>query len=672
MALAALEPGAQQPAAPFRGGVDVVNVDVTVLDRNRRPVRGLTAADFTVLENGEPRPIVTFSAIDLPAPAPPPNATAPWLRTVASDVSSNEITPDGRLVVVLFDWAIRQVDLVRARRIATAAIDALGPNDLGGVVFSHGFKNGGIRQNFTSDKGTLLDAISRPITGAPIDADGELLDMEETFDVVDTPSCMCGLCAYEKVADVADAVANIPGRRKTLLFISTAFPPPTPREPPPASLGGLPLIGCNTEVVKARNLTTQKLALANLTIHVVDPSGVNALQTNTGTGTGYSTLPGGSLLNTAFGRHAHLPFLANLTGGRFVSEDNEAQRDVAAIIDESGSYYLLAFPAADVAKTRSGVHAIDVKVRGRDLTVQARSAYRPGRTAATEDAAARRAALGDSVEATLPRADQRLRLAVAPFATPGQRKAAVAVVLRAEPPIPAAVVAPIPADAAPSTAVPTAAPSPGPSRQDVISGVVLAIDPEGRVVASKKHAGQVPWAPGSNAPPPYELLTALELEPGRYEIRAALDAAPDRRSSVYGFVEVPRFGEEPLTMSGIAVAVQPGAMSAPRGALDGILSMAPTARRAFTRSEIVSVLVRLYRARPSPTATSLTVRIVDAANRVVIDDRIADAPDEYQMPVPVDELEPGEYLLELTAQSGDDRAVRRLRFTVESAKQPEA
>jgi VWFA-related protein len=666
-ALATLDLGAQQPAAPtFRGGVDVINVDVTVLDKNRRPVRGLTAADFTVLENGEPRPIVTFSDVDLPAPKPAPGATAPWLRTVASDVSSNEIAPDGRLVVILFDWAIRQVDLGAARRIASAAIDALGPHDLGGVVFSHGFKNGGTRQNFTSDKGTLLDAVSRPITGAAIDADGELLDMEETFGVVDTPSCMCGVCAYQKVADIADAVANIPGRRKTLLFISTSFPPPTPREPPPVPFGSdaPPQMGCTTEVVKARNLTTEKLALANLTIHVVDPSGGQALQTNVGTGFGYSTLPGASLLNTAFGRHADLPFLANLTGGRFVFEDNEPERVVPAIIDEIGSYYLLGFPAADVAKTRSGVHTIDVKVRGRDLTVQARSAYRPGRTAAADEAAARRATLVDALQATLPRTDQRLRIALAPFAAPDRRTATVAVVLRAEPPV-AVDAASTGAASSPSTVA--AAPAP---RHDVITGVVLAFDSDGRVVASKKHAGQVPWAPGSSAPPPYELLTALDLGPGRYEIRAALDSAPDKRSSVYGFVDVPRFGEEPLTMSGIAVSVQPGAMSAPRGTFDAILPVVPTARRAFARSEIVTALVRLYHGRPSPPATSLTVRIVDAANRTVIEDRIADAPDEHQMPVPVDELDPGEYLLELLAQSGADRATRQLRFTVEKP-QPE-
>ena len=44
----------QRPA--FRTGVELIQLDVAVLDDQRVPVRGLTAADFTVLEKGQTRP----------------------------------------------------------------------------------------------------------------------------------------------------------------------------------------------------------------------------------------------------------------------------------------------------------------------------------------------------------------------------------------------------------------------------------------------------------------------------------------------------------------------------------------------------------------------------------------------------------------------------------------
>src|SRR5204862_1031847 len=55
-----------QPQSTFRSGIDIVRLDVSVLDKERMPVRGLTAADFTVLEDGKPQPIVAFDAVDVP------------------------------------------------------------------------------------------------------------------------------------------------------------------------------------------------------------------------------------------------------------------------------------------------------------------------------------------------------------------------------------------------------------------------------------------------------------------------------------------------------------------------------------------------------------------------------------------------------------------------------
>src|SRR5215510_2500705 len=85
------------PQTTFRAGVDLVQVDVSVLDKNRRPVRGLTVSDFTLLDEGKPRPIVAFSAVDLPEKADV--TLAPWTRDVAADVSTNGLPEEGRLVV---------------------------------------------------------------------------------------------------------------------------------------------------------------------------------------------------------------------------------------------------------------------------------------------------------------------------------------------------------------------------------------------------------------------------------------------------------------------------------------------------------------------------------------------------------------------------------------------
>ena len=57
-------PRQEQPQT-FRTNTDVVQVDVSVLDRNRVPVQGLTVDDFTVLEDGKPRPIVAFAPISV-------------------------------------------------------------------------------------------------------------------------------------------------------------------------------------------------------------------------------------------------------------------------------------------------------------------------------------------------------------------------------------------------------------------------------------------------------------------------------------------------------------------------------------------------------------------------------------------------------------------------------
>ncbi len=113
------------PQATFRGGTDLVQVDVSVLDGKRHPVRGLTAADFSIFEDGQPREIQAFSEVSLPDRVQSRDAS--WTREVASDVATNVTAgQEGRVVIILLDRTIPLGEpTITARRIAAATINQL-------------------------------------------------------------------------------------------------------------------------------------------------------------------------------------------------------------------------------------------------------------------------------------------------------------------------------------------------------------------------------------------------------------------------------------------------------------------------------------------------------------------------------------------------------------------
>ena len=649
----------QSTQPTFKLGVDLVQVDVSVLDDKRRPVRGLTAADFTVLEDGKPRPVTVFNPIEIEEHRPTVDGVASWVREVPPDVATNDVKPEGRLVVIVFDWSIRPQDQVVARRIATAAVDELGPGDLAAVVFISMFSNAGTPQNFTSDRARLLAAINRPFALALVepcsiqkDPRNDNCEMLKDPEAYESGDCLCRVCVLEAIGRVADAVRDVPGRRKSVLFIGSYFRssesldgPTSLREvrrpkDPMSPLVGLPADRpgyCSAQLRDAREKMVRATSLANLTVDVFDPVGVET----------EANSPMGGGRTGQLERRDGLTVLADLTGGRAVLNTNAPDALVPEVFAESHSYYLLGFPAAD-PKPNGRFHKIEVKVHRPGVSVQTRAGYYAGETRAagskptvvSPDASA---AMGG----ILPRTDVPLRLNVAPFALPGKSESAVAIVLNVR--------------QGPST-----------GQNQPVKVLAAAFDRNGRSVASENQTIAVASHSPAGGNTTYEVLSRLVLAPGRYEIRVALDAGQDQRASVYTYVDVPDFARQPLSLSGTVLGVSPAVGSAPADAFKDLAPVIPTARREMARTDRATAFLRVYQdAKAAALAATVTARITDTADHVVFEnvtelnaDRFTNHAADYLIELPVERLASGEYLLTIEAAQNERVARRGLRFTI--------
>jgi VWFA-related protein len=650
-----------QPPATFQSGVDVVQVDVSVLDKDRRPVRGLSREAFTLLEDGKPRPIIAFTSVDLSEREASP-ARASWVRDVPPDVTTNTTRPEGRLVVIMFDWSIRFADQVLAKRIATAAVDALGPDDLAAVVFSSGFGNAGTPQNFTADRARLLASINRPWAvalhnppkgGPGHDPRNDNLVMIDDPEGYVSGDCLCRACVPETIARVADAVRDVRGRRKMLIFIGTYFRAEESLQGPVSRQGGVggflrgPEITpvrpgvCSAPLQDAREKMVRAASLANLTIQTFDPVGLET--------SGNSPL-GGSTEGQRERREG-LAVPADLTGGRTVMNTETPEAFMPAVFAESGSYYLLAFAPAE-PQANGKLHKIQVKVDRPGVNVRARSGYLAGPARPTD----RRPTIGSpetvaALQGVVPRGDVPLSVSVAPFAMPGRKESAIAIVLGAR--------QQVPADRSGTTAP--------------VKVLAAAFGWDGRSADSEDQTVGMTWRPDASGSSRYEVVSRLTLKPGRYEVRVALDAGPNQSGSVYTFVDVPDFAKQPLSLSGLVLAVTPAVPSAGRDAFANLLPVVPTAQRELARTDRASAFLQVYQdADRLPLPASVTARIIDTSDRIMLDqvtqlsaDQFADQhAADYRLDLPVERLERGEYLLTIEATQNKNTARRGVRFTV--------
>jgi VWFA-related protein len=651
---------AQQPAPRFQSGVEMVVLDVSVLDRDRRPVRGLKAADFTAFEDGQPQKITSFEAIDIEDPVPPV-PPAPWVREVAPDVQKNTDVNDKRLVVVVLDDATPTPppDVLHARALAREVVNSLGPGDLAAVVYTLHKRDG---QPFTRDRSRLIAAVDRfnAATDAAV-AMGREIDAVPSRTFFDSFNVMAGtlyLSLVDTLRGLIGSLATIPDRRKALVLIGVGMPFDGEAVMTDSS-------GLARQISAELNECYREAQRANVNVYPFDSGGLRAPYD----AAVVSVDPGNpGKLNRDF-----LKTVADNTGGFAVTDTNDAVPGIQQALRENASYYMLGYVPANT-RAAGRYRKIEVRVTTPGVTVRTRSGYfessPPARKATGRPLPA---ASATALEGLLPKTDLTMHLSALPLPAQGKKKATLAIVIGLIQRSPRRATAAV----------------------QEIDLRIEAYSPDGVRRAIRKQTVPVTLKrPGGGGLVGYELLSSLELDPGRYHLRAAAESRvggvtprpgvpavglfdPEedlrpRSGSVYTDVDIPDFLDAPLSLSGLAVIMRPAPVSGPPKAFARLFPDAPTTVREFYGDDQVAGLIRISQKAAAPAVpVTLTLHLANSRGTTIQEgtEQIPAAAfgtshiAEHSFEIPVATLQPGEYLLTVTASVGNASATRQLRYT---------
>jgi VWFA-related protein len=378
LALASALVSGQQPTPTFRAEVNYVQLPVRVLDGKGNFVRDLKALDFQVYEDGQLQTISNFRLVDFP----PPNAKAPATVTISPGVMTIDKLEqlDGRVYMFLLDdYHIGVQYSARAKDIVRSFIrDRMAANDVAAVMMTSGAKG----QDFTPDKRLLLAAVDR-FTG--------VLDANEPAQIKELKA----RTTVKVLASVADALAQIRGRHKAVIYVGTSVGCLVSREAATgirgtnfqqdpyddltsAGTGGAP--DSNVPILCSEQTwdTARAAVQGDASIYSIDPRGgqVPGWISPTVDGRGGPARARERMAMAEPGRPSVFDgfyVLPDATGGFAVTGTNAFNQALDRIVRESSSYYLLGYSSTN-DKADGKFRKTAIKVARPDVQVF----YRPG------------------------------------------------------------------------------------------------------------------------------------------------------------------------------------------------------------------------------------------------------------------------------------------------------
>jgi VWFA-related protein len=699
----------------FRTNTELVEIDVVVIDKDGNRVHGLTRDDFILRDRATPQPIETFTEVQeitkrtVDAPKFPPN--------VRTDVASNTSAEAGRLVVlVLDDLHVWQGRTDTVREIARQIVTDIGPESSMALLQTGGDHS----TEVTNDRSRLLESIERFKGRRPVRRPLPACDPGPTRRNQETPDVFASGCdiqnlnanrsLYKSLQDAAGILGGSDRRRKAFILVSEHIAKDItglfdggeqiPKDLPDSSAyyggdpGGIgpppPVASHDYALLDMMNAMRR----GNVATYSIDPRGEVtsqelALECFPGPPDDPCTQP---FRWDSWIRQAQqgLHVVSEETGGFAVTDTDDFTSGIATIIGDLDNYYLLGFYATDL--DTKGYRPIHVEVKGRpELTLR----YRRGYEIRADDATDRRAAARDPltvlVDNALPASGLPMRLHAIPMPSSGNRSR-VAVSLELS--VPRALLAQSDSD----------------QLLDGIRYGVYAIDLKGAKVREHIGAGaQVALRPrpGLAEPPDavtYQIALELELQAGRYQLRAsAISEKLGAGGSVYLSLDVPDFSKADLELTELLLAFADGprvpvardrreipppattraparggqtlppaaqrainasaAAVAQRREAPSLLPFEPALDRTFSRRDVVRLYFKAVQRDRRPVLATISA-LTPEGDTVVTSDRDLPESGDLDINLPLSQLAPGGYRLQVVVSNGRTTATRDVGFQI--------
>jgi VWFA-related protein len=384
--------GQQSQRPVFRTAREVVSIDVVVRDRDGNIVRGLTASDFDVREDGQPQEVMAFTFQEIAAEKAATSSAQPGpgllagVETKTTEPSKSAVpgqppepppltsdaTAGRRLIVLLFDLSSMQPEDVQravdsARKYVKEQMDAA---DLVAVATISSALD--VLTDFTGEQERVDVALGRLAYTDGLATEPPAASTAETDEAA--------AAAEEAATDASELdMFNNDVRLRALRTLSDALSPIEQKKAIVYFSAGMQRTGQDNQV-ELRTAINAAIR-AHVAIYPIDIRGLQAVvpggDARQASGRGQSMFSGRGVAQQFSQLAASQDTLTSLaadTGGRAFTDTNDFGEAFTRVQRDMSAYYLLGYSSTNPTKD-GRFRRVQVRVKRDGLRVEARAGY---------------------------------------------------------------------------------------------------------------------------------------------------------------------------------------------------------------------------------------------------------------------------------------------------------